>query len=461
MAPSTLVLLAPYLCILGLFLAATQMWSPQGALTLGFLTTALVAVVDVRRARARAARGPESSDSPLEAPLDASWFDAGEPAERGNRPFDAISTRLELQQDDREAARSDDTETAFDGQIVSKNRDVITQARRLEKVAKRSGAPVLLTGPTGGGKTTMARVLHAAAAKLAGRTGPFVPVNCAQVQSDHGMSAMFGHKKGAFTGAVTDREGLMKQADGGTLFLDEVGDLPLEAQAKLLTGIESGQFLPMGADTMVSSDFRLVAATCLDLPAMVKKGLFRADLYGRIKPWLIRLPPITERLEDVPLTLQMELRLVSTRQGRDITMTDEAYAHYIAWGTSRAALWPDNFRGFAASVERLATLTDEDGVITLAIVEEEIACLLVEWEQEGHSDVLRGLVDAGTLRQMSHFDRHGLAEVVRVCRQSRSQADAARTLFGVEGVDSYTEPTRLRKYLDRYGLTYWQIVDRR
>jgi DNA-binding NtrC family response regulator len=168
--------------------------------------------------------------------------------------------------------------------------------------AARYDDPVLMLGETGTGKTMTARRIHEAGSRAA---GPFVEVNCSAIPESMAESELFGHVRGAFTGAASTRAGKFRAAQGGTMFLDEVGDLSLDVQAKLLKAIEDKLVTPVGSDEPLEADARLIAATNHDLPALIKEGRFRRDLYERLKVVVIRLPPLRERREDIrPLALR-------------------------------------------------------------------------------------------------------------------------------------------------------------
>jgi two-component system response regulator HydG len=165
----------------------------------------------------------------------------------------------------------------------------------------RRESPVLLCGESGTGKEVMAQWLHARSLR---REGPFVAVNCAAISPSLVESELFGHCRGAFTHAVTDRPGNIRQAQGGTLFLDEIGDMPLELQARFLRVLQEKTVRPVGGDTDVPVDFRLACATHRDLAAEVRAGRFRADLYYRLRVLELRLPPLRERPMDIPFLLR-------------------------------------------------------------------------------------------------------------------------------------------------------------
>ncbi len=177
----------------------------------------------------------------------------------------------------------------------------------IERVAVHSTEPILLTGPTGAGKSLLAKRIFELKKLNRQIKGDFIEVNCATLRGDQAMSALFGHRKGAFTGAVGDRPGLLKTADGGILFLDEIGELGLDEQAMLLRAVEEKKFLPLGADREDSSSFQLICGTNRNLRKEVASGKFRADLFARINLWCFELPGLAERREDIEPNLDYEL----------------------------------------------------------------------------------------------------------------------------------------------------------
>jgi transcriptional regulatory protein RtcR len=194
--------------------------------------------------------------------------------------------------------RRDDVSYLKDG-IATRNAAFNRLVERLERVAVASRAPVLLLGPTGAGKSRLARRLWELKKAKRQVQGPFVDVNCATLRGDGAMSALFGHERGAYTGAAEKRPGLLRAADGGVLFLDEIAELAPDEQAMLLRALEEKRFRPLGGDREVSSDFQLVAGTNKDLATEVRAGRFRDDLLARINLWTFRLPSLRERPEDI------------------------------------------------------------------------------------------------------------------------------------------------------------------
>lgn len=221
----------------------------------------------------------------------------------------------------------------------------------LQRVAP-SMLPVLLLGESGTGKELFARAVHEASARA---RGPFVAVDCSGFSETLFESELFGYEKGAFTGAVARKPGLVETAQGGTLFLDEIGDVPLPMQVKLLRLIESGTFRRVGSVETQRADFRLVAATHQPLEKMVAEGRFRQDLYYRLAAFPIELPPLRERADDVPLLVESVLQR-SARPGARLRIDPAAMAQLQAYA------WPGNIRELRNVLERARLLAD-DGVI--------------------------------------------------------------------------------------------------
>jgi len=328
----------------------------------------------------------------------------------------------------------------------------------LSHVAARSTAPLLLLGETGTGKTALARRVYELKRARQKVKGAFVEVNCATLRGDHAMSTLFGHKKGAFTGAHQDREGLLRRAHEGVLFLDEVGELGLDEQAMLLRALEEKHYLPLGGDREVSSSFQLVCGTHRDLAVRVAEGRFREDLLARLDVWRFALPPLRDRREDIAANLDVELARVSETRGLAVTLTDGARARFLAHAHAPSSTWSGNFRELAAFVERLATLTPS-GRVDVDDVEREIArafrsSSMSDAREENDDARLLHALGEERVAALDPFDRVQLAYVLRVCAESRSLADAGRALFSVSRTEkkSQNDTDRLRKYLVKHGL---------
>lgn len=370
----------------------------------------------------------------------------------------------------------------------------------IEKVATRSTAPILLMGATGAGKSQLASQIYAlkkAKAKASSTAqgkytlDKFIEVNCATLRGDTAMSVLFGHVKGAFTGAASSREGLLKSADGGLLFLDEIGELGLDEQAMLLTALEEQRFYPLGSDTAITVSFQMMAGTNKDLRQAVADGTFRADLFARLNTWTFFLPSLKDRLEDLPANIDYELARLGSEQQQQYRFTSEARALYENFAMSNEAPWQGNFRDLTASMIRLTTLA-ESKVIRVDDVQAEIERLTHLWglsndvsvsnrfnneiknslsndkpelpfksqsiEQASHA-LLNTYLDEQTLADIDPFDAVQLAYVIEVCIQHKNQAAVGRYLYA-NSRDKLKNPNdsdRLRKYLMKFGLRFGDL----
>ena len=275
------------------------------------------------------------------------------------------------------------------GGIETNNLAFNQMIAQLEKVSIRSSEPILITGPTGAGKSQLAQRIYALRKQRGNIAGELVTVNCATLKGENAMSALFGHRKGAFTGAIADRPGLLVQADKGLLFLDEIGELGLDEQAMLLRAIENKCFMPFGSDRETSSDFQLIAGTNKNLTELSRTGEFRADLLARIDLWTYQLPSLKERAEDLEPNIEFELEAFSQKAGTLISFNNTARDQYITFCKSTEALWSANFRDLNASIIRMATLSD-GGRITTRIVNEEIERLRNRWQPDQKNHIPSG-----------------------------------------------------------------------
>ena len=332
---------------------------------------------------------------------------------------------------------------------------------RIEQVAIHSREPLLLMGPTGAGKSRLARRIFELKRARHQVAGDFVEVNCATIRGEAAMSALFGHVKGSFTGALRDRPGLLRAANRGVLFLDEIGELGLDEQAMLLRALEEKVFLPLGGDREVKSDFMLIAGTNRNLGEMVRERRFRDDLLARINLWTFVLPGLRERVEDIEPNLDFELEQFARNAGANVRFNREARERFVRFATSPEASWAGNFRDLNGAVIRMATLA-RGGRITSEIVDEEIARLRNEWHPRDHSAATGALVRClgeDALAALDPFDRVQLEHVVDTMRRARSLSDAGRLLFSASRKQKTTanDADRLRKYLTRFGLD-WKSV---
>ena len=345
--------------------------------------------------------------------------------------------------------------------IETRNRAFNELIERIEHVAVHSKEPILLTGPTGAGKSRLARRIFELKKQRRQVGGRFVEVNCATLRGDGAMSTLFGHRRGAFTGAVQDRPGLLLSADGGVLFLDEIGELGLDEQAMLLRALEEKRFLPVGADVEAESDFQLLAGTNRQLQKRVREGKFREDLLARIHLWTFRLPGLEERPEDIEPNLDYELQRFSASAQHKVTINREARRKFLRFATTKAS-WEGNFRDLNAAVIRMGTLAP-GGRIHGETVQEEILRLSDSWQTTAKGEdeaLLRSLLGAAAFEDLDLFDRVQLAEVIRVCRRSPSLAAAGRRLFAAsrKRKKQPNDADRIRKYLARFGLSWGDLA---
>lgn len=370
---------------------------------------------------------------------------------------------LDLSRYDRIAARfgkeAKEARSFLKSGIETRNERFNQLIEQIEHVAVQSRDPVLLMGPTGAGKSQLAKRIYELKKARHQLSGTFVEVNCATLRGDSAMSALFGHVKGAFTGALRDRPGLLRAADGGLLFLDEVGELGLDEQALLLRALEDKRFPPFGGDRDVTTDFQLITGTNRDLLERVRAGTFREDLLARLNLWTFRLPGLRDRPEDIEPNLDYELDQFARKHGTRVTLSKEVRAAFLKFALSPEARWSANFRDLNAAVTRMATLA-VGGRITSAVLEEELDRLRASWSQPAdESDdltQLRSVLGAERLGELDPFDQVQLAYVVRVCRESRTLSEAGRTLFLVSRNkrQKTNDADRLGKYLARFGLTW-------
>ena len=221
----------------------------------------------------------------------------------------------------------------------------IRRVRELVEKVGRSRSPVLILGESGTGKEVVARALH-----NAGDSGDFVPIDCGSLVGPLMESELFGHTRGAFTGAAEAKRGLIELADGGTAFFDEIGDLPLDLQVKLLRLLQEHEYRALGSLHRRKIDLRVIAATHRNLSHAVASGAFRQDLYYRLNVIAIRLPPLRERKEDIPFLVERFLECVNARSDRRYTVTREVMDALMAYD------WPGNVRELQNSLERMTAV---------------------------------------------------------------------------------------------------------
>lgn len=349
------------------------------------------------------------------------------------------------------------------GGIRTKNPEFNQLVKDIERVAAHSAAPVLLSGATGTGKTQMARRIYELRLQAGAVTGPLVEVNCASFRGDSAMSALFGHVRGAFTGATYERKGMLAMAHSGILFLDEVGELSMDIQELLLKAIEEKRFFPFGSDKPVFSNFQLITATNCDLFAEARSGRFRTDLFARINLWHFRLPSLRERPEDIEVNIDYELKRLSEQRGVFADFLPEAREAYLRFARSPEAVWPGNFRTLASSMERMHTYAFQ-GIITKETVDKEIAYLRGLWrirteKLEGIEFPLIARASHLIDRELDLFDKVQLEKVLEVCLSCKRRSEAGRLLFASSRLrkSSNDDTARLNKYLRSFNLS-WESV---
>ena len=271
------------------------------------------------------------------------------------------------------------TAAALEASIIGSS-PAICQLRDMIRRVARSNASVMLCGPSGSGKELVARAIHDEGVR-AGKA--FAAINCGAIPSDLIESELFGHEKGSFTGAHARRIGHFEASDGGTLFLDEIGDMPMDAQTRLLRVLQQGEYTTVGGRTPIKTDVRIVAATNKDLRLLINQGLFREDLFFRLNVVPIRLPPLRERIEDIP-DLVRHFFTVAEKEGLPSKQIESAAVERL-----KRYRWPGNIRELENLVRRLAALYPQD-TITVNLIEAELATptvTLVEEETPADEDL--------------------------------------------------------------------------
>ncbi len=295
-------------------------------------------------------------------------------------------------------------------EVVGSSRAVAALRRHIAKAASADGA-VLVTGESGTGKGLVAAAIHRASARS---RGLFVTVNCGAIPEQLIESELFGHVRGAFTGAVADREGRVGAADGGTLFLDEIGELSPGAQVKLLRFLEDRRYEPVGDSRSRTADVRIVAATNCDLPAKIAGGLFREDLFYRVNVLAIRVEPLRERREDVPLLAQHFLERIAAESGKPVrAISAEALAALSVHD------WPGNIRELRNVIERAVIWSSSE-----AIVAGDLPALAggptrpIEVSGSGDSGAGQG----GLAERLRSFERQAILEALEATDWVRARA---------------------------------------
>jgi DNA-binding NtrC family response regulator len=307
----------------------------------------------------------------------------------------------------------------------------------VDQLTRVAGANVnvLLTGETGVGKELFARALHQASAR---KDRPFLPFNCSTVPRDLIDSQLFGHRRGAFTGAHDDAIGMIRAAARGTLFLDEIGDMSLEAQPKLLRFLESGEILPLGETRPQQVDVRIVAATNAKLDQLVNEGRFREDLYYRLNVIKIEIPPLRERREEIPALVAYFLeRFGQELQKPQLRVADETLEYLVLYR------WPGNVRHLANEIRRMVAMAEPGAVLMPAHLSDEIAAsrrtIPAETAPRNTSEVVTRL-DQPLAAAVEHIER---AAIQRAMSLTDGRLDDAARMLGLSRKGLYLKRQRL------------------
>ncbi len=317
--------------------------------------------------------------------------------------------------------------------LVGESPAMLEVYQAIRKVS-HSQATVLLRGESGTGKELVAKAIHVEGPRA---NGPFIRLHCAALTETLLESELFGHERGAFTGAVETRKGRFEQADGGTLFLDEIGDIPPATQVKLLRVLQERSFERVGGNRSISVDVRLIAATHRDLEAMVRSGTFREDLYYRLNVVPITLPPLRERAEDVPLLITHFLARFNRENRRRVSLGDDLLALMSSYH------WPGNVRELQNCVERLVVMAERDRM-TIDTVPPSLRGYFADMRHVARDDRSSGMA-AGKERlplgeSLQEIERQRLLEALE--RAGWVQARAARAL----GLTPRQVAYKMRKY---------------
>jgi len=347
----------------------------------------------------------------------------------------AIDNARRFEDAQRSAARLRDAVAALQRQVVRDRRfdDIVGHSPAMEAVfrllatAAASPVTVLITGETGTGKELVARAIHANGPR---RDGPFVAVNCGSLSETLLESELFGHRRGAFTGALADKKGLLEFAHGGTIFLDEVGDMPPAMQAKLLRVLQEGEVLPVGETAARHVDVRVISATHRDLAVETRSGRFREDLYYRLNTFPIALPPLRARCEDIPLLVTRLLESTTEKFRKPVQRCSAQALELLS-----AYAWPGNVRELRNEIERAVALAPAGGTIEPAHLSERVV-------PSTPPRVAPPAMDMPLRHARERFER---AYVAQVLAQHGGNASRAAEALGISRV-------MLQKKIRVYGL---------
>jgi two-component system response regulator HydG len=337
---------------------------------------------------------------------------------------DKASQSQRLQRSNIELQRQLNEKFGFEG-VIGSSPAMHSVVARLRQIAPTS-ASVLITGESGTGKELVAKALHINSPR---KNKPFVPLNCAELGENVLESELFGHVRGAFTGADRDRIGRLQYANGGTLFLDEIGDMPIAIQVKLLRVLETGEIVRVGTNDPVKVNVRLISATNRELGDAIAEGKFRQDLYHRLKVVSVKLPPLRDRRDDIPLLIDYFLKEFSSQHGKEIRAVAPAVRKVLL-----GYPWPGNVRELRNVIESMVVM-DADGILDADDLSEE----LQQAAASGKGIGLAG-VDSLVGKSLEEIERHYIVETLRLTNGNREEA------AGHLGIGERTLYRKLKEY---------------
>jgi two-component system, NtrC family, response regulator HydG len=337
---------------------------------------------------------------------------------------DKASQSQRLQRSNIELQKQLNEKFGFEG-VIGNSVAMHSVVAKLRQIAPTS-ASVLITGESGTGKELVAKALHVNSPR---RAKPFVPLNCAELSENILESELFGHVKGAFTGADRDRIGRFQYANGGTLFMDEIGDMPTPIQIKLLRVLETGEIVRVGTNDPIKVNVRLISATNRDLADVIALGKFRQDLYHRLKVVSIKLAPLRERRDDIPLLIEHFLRELGASHGKPIVAMTPAVRKVLM-----SYSWPGNVRELKNTIESMIVI-DVDGRLDLDDLTEDLQSATAS----GASDSAGG-VDSLVGKSIEEIQKHYIALTLKLTSGNREEA--AKLL----GIGERTLYRKLKEY---------------
>lgn len=366
-----------------------------------------------------------NGDGPEIARVFGSLKNISERVLRENELRDALAQIEKLKEnlEEENLELRDEIKSAHGFDKIIGNSQSLRNCLDLVKKVAPTDATVMLLGETGAGKELIAHAVHDQSARKGKR---MISVNCAALPESLIESELFGHEKGAFTGAVSVRKGRFELAEGGTLFLDEIGELPLPLQSKLLRAIQEGEFERLGGSKTLKVDVRIIAATNRQLKEFVDRGDFRADLYYRISNFPIEVPSLSERIEDIPLLAEHFVRKFSPELGKNIKAISSGMLRYLAERS-----WPGNIRELEGFIQH-ALITNEGDVLTLSVQNEEAAQALADQGGFTHGE-------QGTLSSVEH--KH----IINVLNQTGWKISGEKGAAAILGVPPSTLRSRMKK----------------